>query len=329
MSKKVIFWDNFIRAAGAKPVSSRGLRGVSGIDHPLLAVGSDEEKQRLIVVSMEHDARGAALAQTDLQVAFPQVKVIVARPVYVSVQSMLSTDFIDRATPSAIEERFRRHDRAIRKMASATLTKDDIHSDWFEKHLAHFRFLFIRSVANFGESLDDELKRALIAGAEEDPIAQDREFGVCAVPLYSLSGKEIAEVGETDKIDQIRQLLQRKNILQYFFPPPDQLSLGVIDRCRPKNRSELIALTESAPAMGHPFGCPEMVPNGSATAVIGKLLERGLALEGEVQMEMSPEGQKVRSTVRFKPQEGLLSKLINRVSVNLSLKDLFGKSSEK
>jgi len=38
--------------------------------------------------------------------------------------------------------------------------------------------------------------------------------------------------------------------------------------------------------------------------------------------ELTAEGEQQRSIVRFKPREGLISKLINRVSVKVNLKNI-------
>ena len=61
----------------------------------------------------------------------------------------------------------------------------------------------------------------------------------------------------------------------------------------------------------------------ASTEIIEQLQERGLAVEGEIGLELSPEGDSAGRFIRFKPREGIVSKLLNRVSVNMDLKDLF------
>jgi hypothetical protein len=39
--------------------------------------------------------------------------------------------------------------------------------------------------------------------------------------------------------------------------------------------------------------------------------------------ELSEEGRKQRALVRFRPREGFISKLINRISVKVDLKSIF------
>jgi hypothetical protein len=57
--------------------------------------------------------------------------------------------------------------------------------------------------------------------------------------------------------------------------------------------------------------------------MIDVLRERNLLVDGEIGFELTPEGESIRRTIRFKPREGLLSKIINRFSFNIDLKDLF------
>lgn len=310
-----------MRAIEAKPVEAHDLRGASGVRHPLLAVGTDEERRRLVVVSMEHDARSAALAQADLQMAFPGVQVIVARPVLVGVSSILIPEAINGAEKDVIKERLSEHLEKTKERGRAILPKDSAAHDWMSMHFANLTRLVL--LATLEEELDEEFKLDLKTAAEEDPIAQDRELGVCGVPIYGFSAEEFNELREADEVDSVRKVLRQNNILQYFFPPPGQLMLGLVGRGCARNRSHLLKAIKLAPEIGHPFGQPEIVEGRSLEEVVDNLMDRGLAVEGEVTMQMGPEGQSLRKTVRFKPREGFLSKLINRFSVNLNLKDLF------
>src|SRR5262249_16884772 len=59
-----------------------------GLDHKVIAAGVDEQKNRLVVVSGEADASGAALAQADIQASINDVKVIVSRPAIFDVSAV-------------------------------------------------------------------------------------------------------------------------------------------------------------------------------------------------------------------------------------------------
>ena len=64
MDEGVEFWNSFLRAVGTEPLPPRDtLQGASGLNHPVIALGSDENLHRLVIVSGDPDARTAALAQ--------------------------------------------------------------------------------------------------------------------------------------------------------------------------------------------------------------------------------------------------------------------------
>jgi len=63
--------------------------------------------------------------------------------------------------------------------------------------------------------------------------------------------------------------------------------------------------------------------NVPLTEVIDALQDRGLVVEGEIGLEIAPEGRSIRTSLKFKPREGIVSKVINRFSLNIDLKDLF------
>jgi hypothetical protein len=79
------------------------------------------------------------------------------------------------------------------------------------------------------------------------------------------------------------------------------------------------------PEIGHPYGDMEVVGNNVAIPdIIEMLQDRGLLVEGELGMEVGPTGKSIRQTVRFKPREGFISKLISRFSFKVDLKNVIG-----
>lgn len=82
-----------------------------------------------------------------------------------------------------------------------------------------------------------------------------------------------------------------------------------------------------SPGLGHPFGQAEVLdPNVDIESVIDALQDRGLIVEGEYGIEVSGDGNKLRALVKFRPREGFVSKLMNRMNldINLSTKEWFG-----
>jgi hypothetical protein len=59
--------------------------------------------------------------------------------------------------------------------------------------------------------------------------------------------------------------------------------------------------------------------------IVDALKDRGLVIEGDLGLSVTDRGLETRANVRFKPREGLLSKISNlfSVKVDLSLKDIF------
>lgn len=87
------FWHSFIQAVEAQPREASSLRGRSGLAHPIVALGIDESRHRVVIVSGEPDARSAVMAYADIQAALPSEKVVMARPAPVNlalVATMLS-----------------------------------------------------------------------------------------------------------------------------------------------------------------------------------------------------------------------------------------------
>src|SRR5689334_7994058 len=81
-------WHPVLRAVDTDPRDVAGIRGASGLEHPVAAVGVDDEKRRIVVITAEPDARSAAMAQADIQSALQSVKVVVARPVAVNLADL-------------------------------------------------------------------------------------------------------------------------------------------------------------------------------------------------------------------------------------------------
>jgi hypothetical protein len=157
-----------------------------------------------------------------------------------------------------------------------------------------------------------------------DPAELDRHLGVCPMPLYELTPPEAEVIRSGADLEAIRDVLRNKQILQFFFPSADHLALGLVDRGLQEPSAVLRELSK-APTIGHPFGPPELtsdqLPIGET---IDALQEKGYLVDGEIGIEMTGSAKAIRANIRFKPREGIVSKIANNVSVKLDLKDLFG-----
>ena len=144
---------------------------------------------------------------------------------------------------------------------------------------------------------------------------------VPALPVPALPDAETVQLGHD--FEAIREVLRQHQILQFFFPSADHLALGLIDRGLLAPSAVLNELSK-APDIGHPFGPPELTsPALPIGETIEALEEKGYLVEGEIGLEMTGSARSLRANIRFKPREGIVSKIANNVSIKLDLKDLF------
>jgi hypothetical protein len=165
--------------------------------------------------------------------------------------------------------------------------------------------------------------RAVESSASDDSALEDRKAGLCSVQLTDFSPDEIELFSSGLGLEAIRDVLRRHHLLQYFFPAPDHLALGLIESKRIRLLHQLIDQLVRTPDFGHPFGPMELMPpQYSFTEMVRELQNLGLMTEREDGLEMTIEGLKVRAVVRDKPREALVFKTLNRISSNLYLKSL-------
>lgn len=235
------FWNNFIRAVEAEPQAASVIAGASGLNHPVIALGLERSRQRLIIISGAENAQAASFAQADLQTVFKAIQVIV-----------------------------------------------------------------VRSSSSNAEAIEEDL-----------------QAGLCSVPLERFSHDEVALIQSGADLEAIKDVLRHQHLFQYFFPAPDQLALGLIESGRVRFLPQLIDQLVRTPDLGHPFGPNElMTVKYSFTEMLKELQNLGLVKEGESGLELTSEGMYARAMVRDKPREGLLFKILNRISANLYLKAL-------
>jgi hypothetical protein len=341
--KKYAFWNTLLRAVETEPTETRPLRGASGLQHPVIAIGTDANRKRLVVISGDPDGRSAALAHADIQAAYPDTRVVLARPIAIhlariaeAIVSMLGKPTL---TPEDLKE-LPQEGSPQRKLFEAKLQL--LTGVGFAPAFRAYSFASLSLVSVIQEAvlqlshLQFEFPVGIdgVQGAPTiqfgplvalDPSQVDRQSGVCFIPLYQLSDADAEIFHAGADIEAAREILKAHHVFQYFFPAPDQLALGLFES--PALLSAVVADTvEKAPSLGHPFGAFELLSGGTPLVdLVDALKDRGLCAEGEIGIELTEKGKNVRAAVRFKPREGLLSKLSNVFSlkVDLSLKDIF------
>jgi hypothetical protein len=324
-------------AVGVEPGVADSLRGASGISHQVLAVGADDVGRRLIAISAAGDARTAALAQADLQAAFDPIRVIVARPVVVDLPKAAAhlTRMIGRTTlspadlsniPGAPDQ------KAIQEALQpyvASLT--DLVKPWIDNASGVQDVGFLIGLLQFVDQLrlvqvdasEGRFQINLSGLVASSSTESDGAFGICPLPLHSFTVEEMETISSGRSTDEVAGVLRRQGIYQYFFPPADQLALGLADRTT-ATASQLLEALGSAPKLGHPFGENEVLPVGLRLAqVVDALMDRKLLVAGEVDVKVSQEGETLRAKVKFGPRESMVSKVINRLNVRLDLKAIF------
>jgi len=343
--QKSEFWHNIIRAVEAKPRIATSIQGLSGFYHPVVAVGVDEKRRRVIMISGESDARSAALAQGDIQAAMPSVKVAMARPLAINL-SQLAKVISEVLGKTKIglqelkwmtenEEEFKKKSKEIGGKIGDQLV-NLIASPFSAVSLNFISVLkdaiqqlsFIDVTKNRTTSKDNEfeiptfdLSRLIVL----DPAEADRRMGVCSIPLYEINEKDMEMLISKPNVEYARDIMLRYDIMQYFFPPADQLTLGLADG-NEISASVLLDQLKRTPNEGHPFGPFEIIDKSSKLdSVIEVLQDRGLLVEGDIGLELTNDAKTFRAQVKFKPREGLISKLsrIFSVKADLSLKNFF------
>lgn len=357
MHQGTAFWDSFVRAVGATPHEVRHIQGASGILHPVVAAGIDSGQRRLVIISFEPDARSAVLMQADIQSVLKSIQIIVARPVtpslhhfskFISGNEKGSVDAEngsqgDSSGADSIYDVSRENVNGLldtfvswmQQQTSMSMMPPDLIEEWKQRLFSQLSQLLLKRQ---NESLEAGAQRELLRPGEltegidnldslldyllaVDPMEQDRALGLCAVPLddFTLDDLDLFQSGTN--LEAIQQVLRQRDILQYFYPPPDQLALGLVERGEFASIHQLVDQLVRIPDSGHPFGPSELIPpQGSFTEMIEMLRDHKLIAQDKDRLEITAEGLLIRSHIRERPREGLLSKILNRTSATLSFK---------
>lgn len=352
--KKFRFWESLLKAVETVPRNVKSLKGTTGLSYPIMALGTDDSRKRIVIISDESDARSAAIAHADIQATLHSTKVVMARPLSSNL-SLLAEVFSEIAGTkilgthelSKVNEIMADMKDEIEKNISTILNEDLINKlknykpisidvasvNWASMvknvvdqiSLVKTRFEKISSIKNKNGDIENKLTFDLSRLIKYNPIEEDLNLGVCPIPLYNFSENQIEAFHSGSDIEKVREILKINDVFQYFFPPPDHLALGLIEEA-PKSEKKLIDHLQFVPNLGHPFGKHEIISKDvSIFDLIDSLKSKDLMVEGETGVEITEQGKSIRTTVKFKPRESFIKKLSNILSIKLDLniKDLW------
>lgn len=342
-----MFWSTFLRALETDPIEAKPFVGASGLSHPVVATGVDVPRRRLVLISADPDARSAALAQSDIQAANMDLRVIMARPIAIDLSQIATAiskllrrmeirasdlkrlSVTGQLTQETVERRYGKRmaqfvrdglQPALQALTYASLNTPATWQDVLGQ-LAHLEVVFAKDqpANSLVTPVTTVRMGSLIA---LDPAESDRQMGICSIPLYSLQPDQAELFRCGSDIEQARAILREANIFQYFFPAPDQLALGIIERGQ-ATATDVVARLKTAPDLGHPLSGAEFLsPDVSLSEMTEMLKQQGYAVEGELGMELTSEGLTRRASVRFTPREGFLQKLSRVVKIDISFGDI-------
>lgn len=198
---KAAFWSNLLRALETEPRRADYVRGASGLEHPVIAVGVDDTRRRLLLVSGEHDARSAAIAQLDIQRVVEATQVVVIRPIAINLAPIAEqlVNFLGGPTVApaqwqerlkALPEQGQMQEAVARNFSRWGGGLDVATLNWVAQIMQVVQQL---SMIEIETSDTSEGGAAGTLRFERliklDPAELDRHLGVCPIPLYERQGR--------------------------------------------------------------------------------------------------------------------------------------------
>lgn len=330
-------WTGVARALGAEPRELKTIKGVSGIEHHVDFIAVDDKGSRVLLIASEPNPRMAALMQVDVQGTMPSAKVLVARPILFDLGS-IARQIVSTLGASEIDIV-----EAAKILKAQQLAGTDFARDEMQRMMRPFIAPALRAFQqitpsvvtqivdvlqqvrhlNFRDLFSEEeggrqTKFSLSRLSEIDNLSADRRLGICAMPLYELNDADWETLSAATDLELVRSKLRDLGIYQYFFPSADQLALGLLDRGMSDEYS-IIETIRNSPLQGHPLGDREIVKDEiPIPELLSQLQGLGYVAEGEHGYELSPAGRTTRTTIKFRPREGVVSKLLGRFSFNMN-----------
>lgn len=323
------FWRRILIAIDVEPRDCPHIRGSSGLDHPVHGLGVDEKNGRVIVVSSDPDSRMAALMQSDIQSTFSgDVKVVVARPIVSStshlmqkISTLMGSTEIDANQALKVMSGFSQKDfkenPEVQKFFNEIIIPALL--PYFAAPLTIFPEVLqiVRDISKIEFSFSDvdgdegknesNLTLRLSRLISENPLETDIKLGICGIPLYNFREQDYNAILNVGDRSSIQDALKKMDIYQYFFPPIDQVVLGICELYGESNQ-QVEGLVQASSKLGHIYDEPELLPPlKNVTDIIDALQQKKYIVESK--FELGPEGNLVRANLKSKPREGFLSKI--------------------
>lgn len=334
------FWKSFLSPLKGTVYDRSSLVGASGLAHPILGLSVDEDRKRAVIVSPEPDARGASLICNDVGQRHSDYNFIVARPVLFEPELIIA-NAISRISKRefTLSELNEWAERAA-KQKSEKVASEVI--DFFKTAVwpsfgvcyanpilaaAHLASL-LRNISclDFGE---DPNTIAAATNQTDIQLSVDRilkslknqadaTLGICQIPLYEFTDDETKLFQERLDPEAVETCLRKWGIYQYFFPPKDQLALGLAHR-GVGDIARIVDYASLSSKIGHPLDKPELVKrDGSIFDIITQLKEQGLAVSVKHEVHVTEAGTQARTKLTGQPRESFITKLLQRVTINIS-----------
>lgn len=352
------FWEALIEGIGFRPLKEMHLSGKSGHIHSFNAIGVDDHKKRLLLLSSEIEPKITALVAQDIALQYPEYHVLTARPVPFDIQqfastvsalfgssefdldsftatiqnvsSLMSDKLKDKSPNRSALEFVNMSEETLGLVGLAPAFMPTLRASAMsgipigQQIVSLVRQLSAVEMMKVLDSSDtDNTKVNLRPLIDHDSQFYDRELGICPIPLYEFSKTDWSLIEENSEKEEITQRLVEIGIRQYFYPPVDHVALGLIDRSVGR-RNAISEKTSSLEELGHPLAAPEIVDaNVKMSEMIDALKERDLVVEGEFGYEVTAEGKTVRSTVKYRPREGIFARIVDRTGINIDTSNWF------
>lgn len=332
-------WRSICIALGTEYRPTNEIQGQSGLVHPISGLGVDDKGNRLIVISADHNPRNAALMRMDVQASFPDMRVLVARPLSIDLPHIVRRHFCgadghikvgkvigfaNALTFSQLQE-----DR-IAEQLDGLVKSAQLANLSFKTQLQGIIEQF--SIARFPNISSNEHNSLLDIGlsmlrdfSRVDNMRSDRESGICPIPTYEFTETDWELLLSGTRIDDVQERLRRMDIYQYFYPSKDALALGLVDSGL-QTVDAINGGIVQAQADGH-IMTPNTILDSAADVhdIVSELRRSGLVTEGEMEWEVTEDGKKVRNLVKFRPSEGLISRISKVISLRIDISKVIGK----